>query len=360
MFCVIGVAIGWFLSGRPIHKAIQSRSWLPASCEVTSSRVAFSDDTSRVDIQYRYRVSGRTYIGTHYDFTVGSDNFGDKNAIVAAYPVGHVFECYVNPDGPAEAVIDRELKLAYFFGLVFLLFFTIVPLGIMLVWFAVIQKARQPASERVTALRAVEASESGPVVLKPTHSPVGKLLGSIFVCLFWNGIVGVFTYFEIMQFQSGDPSWFLALFLLLFQLIGLVLLINVPYQLLALANPRPTITLSSRTVPVGGSLQLEWQLSGAASRVNALRLTLEGREEARYRRGTDTRTDTNVFHHASVVEMTDSMGVARGTASIRIPADTMHTFAADNNKIIWTLKMHGDIKRWPDIDESFEITVRPK
>ena len=100
-------------------------------------------------------------------------------------------------------------------------------------------------------------------------------------------------------------------------------------------------------------------MSGAAHRVRSLRLTLEGREEAQYRRGTDTRTDTNVFHRATLREVGDSMGVARGTASIRIPDDTMHTFTADNNKIVWTIKMKGDINRWPDIDESFDITVTP-
>jgi hypothetical protein len=53
------------------------------------------------------------------------------------------------------------------------------------------------------------------------------------------------------------------------------------------------------------------------------------------------------------------MGAAR-TTSLRIPDDTMHTFTADNNKIIWTIKMKGQINRWPDIDESFDITVTPR
>ena len=79
-----------------------------------------------------------------------------------------------------------------------------------------------------------------------------------------------------------------------------------------------------------------------------------------YRRGTDTHTDTNVFHRATLREVGDSMGVARGTASIRIPDDTMHTFTANNNKIVWTIKMKGDINRWPDIEESFDLTVTPR
>lgn len=37
----------------------------------------------------------------------------------------------------------------------------------------------------------------------------------------------------------------------------------------------------------------------------------------------------------------------------------MHSFEADNNKILWNLDVHGDIKKWPDVKESFKITVVP-
>ena len=89
-------------------------------------------------------------------------------------------------------------------------------------------------------------SGSGPIELEPKTSPLGKLIAAILICLFWNGIVGLFTYFEITGLHEQDQgwSWFLAVFLLIFQIIGLALIVNVPYQMLALANPRPTITLS--------------------------------------------------------------------------------------------------------------------
>jgi hypothetical protein len=104
-----------------------------------------------------------------------------------------------------------------------------------------------------------------------------------------------------------------------FQLIGLALIVAVPHQVLALANPRPTITMSAAGVPVGGSLTFEWQLSGSTSRVSVLRLTLEGREEARYRRGTDTHVDTNVFHTARIVETTDAMGTRAARPRFALP-----------------------------------------
>jgi hypothetical protein len=37
----------------------------------------------------------------------------------------------------------------------------------------------------------------------------------------------------------------------------------------------------------------------------------------------------------------------------------MHSFSANNNKIIWTLTVKGEISRWPDVDESFDVTVSP-
>lgn len=207
---------------------------------------------------------------------------------------------------------------------------------------------------------AFGGGDAGPLVLMPSASPIGKLVGIVVICLFWNGIVGVFTFIEYRAFVSGEGfAWILAIFMLLFQIIGLGLLAAVPYQILALANPRPTLTLSRGSVPLGGSVSFTWELSGAAHRVTRLQMTLKGREEARYRRGTDTHTDTHEFFSETLIDATHSMNIARGNGTIRVPGTSMHSFIAANNKVIWTLHVAGTIQRWPDIDESFDITVRP-
>jgi hypothetical protein len=201
--------------------------------------------------------------------------------------------------------------------------------------------------------------DAGPVVLHPSVSPFGKLIIITVLCLFWNGLVGVFTFFEIRELTGGAGNWGMALFLALFQIVGVALLLAVPYQLLALANPRPAITLARATVPLGGTVPFAWQLIGAASRVRHLTIALSAREEARYRRGTDTHTDTREFHRDVLAEPSDPGGIERGSGSIRIPATTMHSFKAPNNKIVWTIQVKGEIDRWPDVDESFDITVTP-
>ena len=35
------------------------------------------------------------------------------------------------------------------------------------------------------------------------------------------------------------------------------------------------------------------------------------------------------------------------------------SFAGSNNKIVWEIKLHGDIQRWPDVDDSFPLVVLP-
>jgi Protein of unknown function (DUF3592) len=369
LFVVAGCAIGYFLSARPLYSAYQARAWTPTACEVISSQIVHGDETSRPDIVYRYEIGGRQYTANRYNFIPGSTSDSTVPDAVASHPPGAKFECYVDPGDPSRAVINRMPTLWYYMGLPFFVMFAGIPSAVGLAWLYSSRHARSAerglAGTQVPGVGdgqfayAPSEADSGPIVLRPSSSPLAKLLTMTFICVFWNGIVGAATYFEYRSFTEGDSIWVLAVFLLLFQIVGVGLIAAVPYQILALANPRPTITLSAGSVPLGGSVSFAWELSGAAHRVTRLQMMLRGREEARYRRGTDTKTDTHVFFSDTLIDATDLMSIARGSGTIRIPDDSMHTFDAGNNKVIWTLHVTGAIARWPDIDESFDIMVRP-
>jgi len=199
----------------------------------------------------------------------------------------------------------------------------------------------------------------GPLVLEPQVSPFGKVLGALFFCLFWNGIVSVFVFQAWKGWERGHPDWFLTLFLVPFVLVGLATIGAVGYVLLALANPRPRLTLEKATVRLGEELRLDWRFTGRAARIRQLSILLEGREEATYQRGTDTHTDREVFATHTLVDTGNDWEIPRGTATALVPHDTMHSFAADNNKIVWEIKVAGEIDRWPDMDQNFPITIRP-
>lgn len=390
LFVVVGSAAGFFMSARPLYHVYVASGWTPTACEVVSSQVVRGDDTARPEIVYRYTIDGRQYTANRYNFVPGSTNDRTVPDVVAKHSPGTKFECYVDPADPANAVINRTPTLWYFMGLGFFIMFALIPgaIGVFTLrsrrragaahgaisgaggtsgrpgdGFSAGAGAGTGAATAFTDSRfaqAPSAADGGPLVLKPSASPLGKLIGVTFICLFWNGIVGIFTFMEYRMFMQGDAfGWGMAAFLLLFQVVGLALLVAVPYQLLAMANPRPIITLSRGTVTLGGAVMFTWELNGAAQRVTALRITLRGTECARYRRGTDTKTDTHVFFSDTLVDATHAMNIPRGSGTIRVPADSMHTFEGDNNKVIWTLHVAGDIPRWPNIDETFDITVRP-
>ena len=213
--------------------------------------------------------------------------------------------------------------------------------------------------------RGYPEQTAGPVELKPTATPLGKFLGFLFLCLFWNGLVSVFLSQVVQGWRSGDRDWGQTLFLVPFVAVGLVLVGSAAYQLLALANPRPHLTLSAASLPPGGSGRLDWRFRGLAGRIRRLRITLEGREEATFRSGKSTTTDRRTFARIAImdteiVETGLATAIPSGSAGFSVPAGTMHSFDAPHNRIVWTIKVHGTIAGWQDVEEDFELTVVPR
>ena len=185
------------------------------------------------------------------------------------------------------------------------------------------------------------------------------LSGIVLLALFWNGIVSVFLWKMVGEWKSGGKPYFLTCFLVPFVIFGLLFVVGVFYQFLAIFNPRPSLAISASAIPLGGSADFSWTFKGSVSRLTSLRVVLEGSEEARYRRGTSTYTDRDVFARIPVYESHGAVMPA-GNATVRVPADTMHSFTAPNNRIVWTLKLSGEIPKWPDVTEGVEIEVTPR
>lgn len=377
LFFLVGAALFYFLFIRPVGLIVAARSWQETPCTIVSSQVGEHSDsdgtTYSVDITFAYEVDGAEMRSSDYDFSKGSSSGYDrKKAVVDRYPPGSRAVCYVDPENPRRAVINRNFSAGYLIGL-FPLLFLFAGLG-GLIW-AVPWARKQGGARTVQAPAApdgvkvapavspfgvmVPADVSGPMELKPQAGPIAKFVGILLLTLFWNGIVSVFLWQVYAGWKSGSPDGCLTAFLVPFVLIGLLMIFGVFRQLLVLFNPRPYLTLTPGAPAVGQSAWLQWRLSGRAAGVKRLRITLEGKEEATYRQGTSTHTDTNVFATIPVVDSTEPIEMAAGSASFFIPADTMPSFKADRNKIVWTLKVVPEIPGWPDSEDDYEIVVRP-
>lgn len=182
----------------------------------------------------------------------------------------------------------------------------------------------------------------------------GQVIGLLLFALVWNGIVGSVW---VASWNSGRtlPGVFLSIFLV----IGLVVLGSAIWKLMQAAAPRPLLRACSHPVSVGEILELRWQFKQSSSSVERMALTLVGREEATYRRGTDSVTDKRVFMRLPIFEATGWAKIASGAVKIQIPPNTMHSFASSSNRIVWVIELQETISNWPDVNCEYAITVAP-
>jgi hypothetical protein len=197
------------------------------------------------------------------------------------------------------------------------------------------------------------------IELRPAATPLGKFIGIALVALFWNGIVSVAAFQAFKGWRTGSGDGCLTLFLIPFVLVGAGLLFGTVQQLLILFNPRVRLTLAPGVLMTGGMSYLQWRLTGRGAGVRRLRIVLEGREEARYRRGTNTATDRQVFAAIAVADTAQPFEIPAGSARIDVPAATLPSFTATHNKIVWSLKVTCEIPRWPDSADEYEVLIRP-
>ena len=203
------------------------------------------------------------------------------------------------------------------------------------------------------------AENRGPLVLRPGKGRMIKIVALLVFSLFWNGIISLFLVQIIKTFRSGHPDWFLTLFMSPFIIAGIAFILLFFHSLLALTNPKTTLHLEALPLRLGEKCNLRWELSGNLSRLENFRIVLSGSEKATYRRGTTTHTDTEEFRRIVIHEAPGSAILQEGNVTLEIPGNTMHTFKASNNQIIWQLMVEAEIPRWPDISDSWEISILP-
>jgi hypothetical protein len=379
-FAGCGGIVSSFLVGR-LFTAVSSRSWVPVPAVVESSRVRSHSDSDSTtyspDVLYRYEFNGREYRSNRYDIMGGSSGGYDaKRRIVDGMPRGARVTAFVNPADPTRAVIVRGFTWDMLVLAVPVLFVVGGLLGVFFSLRAAVRKryeaqmeayirgdrpALAPAPKDWGPVRvpAAPGAGSGPLTLKPATSPLLKLLGMTALALFWNGIVSVFLWQVVKGYRNGRAEVCLTVFLIPFVLVGLGLVWGAFYTLLALFNPRAVLVLDRAGLALGEAANLRWALAGRAERVHRLVLRVVGREEATYRRGTDTVTDRSTFLTLDLVDTTDPAEINEGRVTLTVPKGTMHSLVAPNNKITWSLEVHGHIHGWPDVKDQYPLAVAP-
>jgi hypothetical protein len=359
LFIFVGGAAFIPMAIVPSIRLAASAAWQATPCTIVSSSMrswSTDDGTSyRADVLYEYQVGNHLWRSNRVEFFgFLSTGYDQAREILGRYPDRSSATCWVDPRNPSRSVLDRQFLAKHLLGLIPLVF-------ILAGWAVANHGFKQMRVRRVAENFAAEegAIDDGPLSLKPQVGPGGKVAGAIFFALFWNGIVSIFVWQAWKGWEQGSPDWFLTIFLVPFVLVGLFAVGLVGNFLLALANPRPRLTLTPGRPRLGDELRLEWRFTGRASRLYSIRIYLEGREEATYQRGTDTITEHEVFATFDLANTQNDWEIPQGAVDLTIPSDSMHSFEAESNKIIWEIKVEGKIIHWPDIGQNFPITIRP-
>lgn len=383
VFGLVCGALTWFFGISPVLTWQAAKSWPATPCDILSSSVGVhrssgknSSTTYSTDIVYRYRADGREYRSDRVSLFMGSSSGREgKENTVAQYLAGSRATCFVNPQDPLDALLDRSLPWFVWLALIPAL----ISLGCLSGIFSTLRKMVQesgtvsgindivpptlpgvPPTLPGAAPNLPTTTMAGPAVLTPRHSPMAKFIGAIFITLFWNGIVSVFVVMAVKSWMRGSPEIFLSLFMIPFVAVGLALAGFLVMTFLNLFNPRIALAVNSQQVALGGALEVRWNFRGAVSRLQRLKIFLEGREEARYRRGTRDYTDREVFARLTVIETDDPQRIREGQTQFVVPPTLMHSWESVDNKIVWELKVAGEIPRYPDVDEEFAFTVLPR
>jgi hypothetical protein len=368
IFGLFGAAFFFGMFAPGMINIVRARTWTTTQCRILYSGVkehpSGDDDggeTYSVEVRYTYFIDSKSYESNRYGFFNGSSSGRSaKQAIVAKLKPGTQTKCYVNPADHTQAVLNRDWTSDQWFAAIPGSFMLIGLIGVV----GGLRMRRSRADEPMArgnlkaATPGVIATHAGdqPQVLTASSSKIGRLVGLLIFALIWNGIVlAIFGTVEI----HGAMGWGVRLFAIPFLVVGLVLIGLTIRAFLALLNPVPKVTISRSALRPGESAELKWEFSGRYDRISSLSITLEGREEATYRRGTDTHTDRQPFRNTTLVETSKPMDIRAGKANLAIPAGAMHSFKSRNNAIVWELTVHGEIANWPDVKETFRLAILP-
>jgi len=98
----------------PLRRVRRAKFWRKTPCVIVSSSVSEDATDSglyRMRVTYQFDFGGLDYSSSRYSFSPSSATSGyrGKRRVARGLLPGTTTFCYVNPDNPCDAVIDRGL-----------------------------------------------------------------------------------------------------------------------------------------------------------------------------------------------------------------------------------------------------------
>ncbi len=124
-FLLMGAGFLYGLGIRPVLGVLRASHWKATPCVVISSELKEHRSTDSpgatysIQIAYEYEFGGNRYRSNRYDFLAlaSNTNVAARRKVVADHPPGSRTICFVNPESPAEAILQRGWTVEMLWGL---------------------------------------------------------------------------------------------------------------------------------------------------------------------------------------------------------------------------------------------------
>ena len=390
-FLCVGAAALWAMLGLLIVPEWRAnRQFVETTGKVVAKRIVESDhnDGARYwpEIEVEYQVDGRTYSDKTYDITsIPSANREQVEAKLDLFEVGERYPCWYDPMDPARVVLVRGYSgWLYLVLLVPISFIAISTRRLVLLWlnWGTSTERRAAMTKRASEFDLFEGTHHDSLPTVPSDSnwtnspgtqlayrlpidaaPQWTLFAVLAACLVWNGVASVFVVMAVRTHFRHQPDWLMTLLSVPFVVIGLTLVYYLYRQFRLMTRIGSTrIEISHHPLFPGEEYELFISQAGHLTMKN-LRVVLQCEEQATYRQGTDTRTDTRAVFEQPVLEANDFEIVPakpfESKCRMRIPACAMHSFKSDHNQIGWRLMVRADDARGRNYQRAFPVIVHP-
>jgi hypothetical protein len=186
---------------------------------------------------------------------------------------------------------------------------------------------------------------------------------AVFMAVFWNGIVSVFLVNLVRGWNRlGGFKWLVAAFLTPFVVVGLVLIaavVGAAFKwVLSWFVGRVEVEVSAHPLVPGGKIRVRVAQQGLVA-LRRVAVSLVCTEEVTYVAGTSTSTETKEVGRHALADPDDHPGGLPLECDCKVPADVMHSFAAPNNKIKWTVRVTARVLGLPFRDD-YSVVVSPE
>lgn len=364
-FFGVGVWMGGSI-GSAVYDTVRMNDWVQVEAQLLDGGYTRHNgddaDTFEAYASYTYVVGGVSYGGDRVSVSGGSDNIGDYQRDIgrelsSALSNGNNIMVWVNPDDPAEAVIDRGIRWELMgFKSIFLLVFGGFGGGMMFyVWRMPRKKNEDDPRFADSPWLLDDAWQTATIRSSSKASMVGVWL----FAAFWNLISAPLPF--VLYEEVVDKQNTLALVGLLFPLVGVGLFVWAIRRTLEWRRFGPTpVTLDpfpgSIGGHVGGTIDLDEPFDSSNEfqlKLTNLKSYVSGSGKHRSRRETAKWQDMIVAHAE-----TSPSGGTRLTFRFDVPDGLKESDAKRDGDTyyVWRLTVAAELDG-ADLDRSFDIPV---